>query len=429
LFVIVTAVFSGAILLLSNSPSAPLALAIAAVAIYARQVLMPRINAARDKQLQGNAETKGRFGRLHGLSVVLNFVQLIIAGYVLYRFLWFFFIVLVVLRRTFGGLLATAEFFMMRIGIVGAGMAGLACAEDLTRLGHAVLLFDKGRGPGGRMATRRIQTSAGEAYFDHGAQYFTVRDDAFRQQVAAWMSEGVAAAWPSAGCDGYVGVPTMNAPLGLMANGQSVQWATLVTQIEEFDRLWRLVLDQGEAVDVDIAVVATPAEQASDLLSSVAPDFAAQARAAASAPCWTLMLAFFEAVAVAQNCWRGGDIIGWAARNSSKPGRIGPESWVVQASRSWSRLHIEADPKWVSATIKEALSRMLGSPLPPVTGESCHRWRFARSGADGSGALFDLNRHVGICGDWLIGPRVEAAWLSGKALAEQIGDGPTKHVP
>jgi hypothetical protein len=87
LFVIVTAVFSGAILLLSNSRSAPLALATAAVAIYARQVLMPRINAARDEQLQGNAEAKGRFGRLHGLSVVLNFVQLIVAGYVLYRFL------------------------------------------------------------------------------------------------------------------------------------------------------------------------------------------------------------------------------------------------------------------------------------------------------------------------------------------------------
>jgi len=84
----------------------------------------------------------------------------------------------------------------MRIGIVGAGMAGLACAEELTRHGHAVLLFDKGRGPGGRMSTRRIQTSAGEAYFDHGAQYFTVRDDAFRRQVAGWASEGVAAAWP-----------------------------------------------------------------------------------------------------------------------------------------------------------------------------------------------------------------------------------------
>jgi len=321
----------------------------------------------------------------------------------------------------------------MRIGIVGAGMAGLACAEELTRLGHAVLLFDKGRGPGGRMSTRRIQTSAGEAYFDHGAQYFTVRDDAFRRQVAAWTSEGVAAAWPSAGSDAYVGVPAMNAPVRFIANGQSVQWTTLVTQIEKFDRHWRLVLDQGEAVDVDIAVVATPAEQASDLLLSVAPDFAVQARAAASAPCWTLMLAFFEAVAVSQNCWRGEDVIGWAARNSSKPGRIGPESWVVQASPVWSRLHVEADPEWVTASLKEALSNMLDIPLPPVAGESCHRWRFARSGADGSAALFDRVHRVGLCGDWLIGPRVEAAWLSGKALAEQIRlaevDAPTKHFP
>jgi len=321
----------------------------------------------------------------------------------------------------------------MRIGIVGAGMAGLACAEELTSLGHEVRLFDKGRGPGGRMSTRRIPTSAGEANFDHGAQYFTVRDDAFQRKVAAWISEGAAAPWPPAGSDAYVGVPAMNAPVRLMANGQSVDWETLVKRIEEFGRGWRLVLDRGEAVDVDMAIVATPAEQASDLLASVAPDLAARAREAPSEPCWTLMLAFFEAVAVAQNCWRGEDIIGWAARNSSKPGRIGPESWVVQASPVWSRLYVEADPEWVTAKLKEALSNMLAIPLPPVAGESCHRWRFARSGADGSGALFDRNRHVGICGDWLIGPRVEAAWLSGKALAEQIGvdegDDPAKHAP
>jgi len=87
LFIIVTAGSSGAILLLLNSRSAMLALAIAAVAIFARQVLMPRINFARDEQSQGNAEARRRFGRLHGLSVVLNFIQLIAAGYVLYRFL------------------------------------------------------------------------------------------------------------------------------------------------------------------------------------------------------------------------------------------------------------------------------------------------------------------------------------------------------
>jgi predicted NAD/FAD-dependent oxidoreductase len=308
----------------------------------------------------------------------------------------------------------------MRIGIVGAGMAGLACAEGLANLGHDVVLFDKGRGPGGRMSTRRIETSAGEAYFDHGAQYFTVRDGAFRQRVDAWMAEGAVAPWPSAGSDAYVGVPAMNTPVRLSSNAQRVLWTTRVLRIERSGRGWQLALDRGEAVDLDIVVVATPAEQAADLLASAAADLAARARAVTSEPCWTMMLAFAEPVPVAQNCWRGENSVGWAARNSSKPGRIGPESWVVHASPAWSRTHVEAHPEWVAATLKVALANLLGCELPPTVGESSHRWLFARSGAEGSGAIFDRERGLGLCGDWLIGPRVEAAWLSGTALATRI---------
>ncbi len=87
LFVIATAGVGGAILLLWNSWSGVLTIAIAVVAIYARQMLMPLINSARDEQLRGNPDAKRRFDRLHGFSVALNFVQLFAAGYVLYRFL------------------------------------------------------------------------------------------------------------------------------------------------------------------------------------------------------------------------------------------------------------------------------------------------------------------------------------------------------
>ena len=87
LFVIATAGLGGAILLGSNPRSGALALAIAVIGVFARQVLMPWINTARDMQLQGIGEAKRRFSLLHGISVALNFVQLIAAGYVLYRFL------------------------------------------------------------------------------------------------------------------------------------------------------------------------------------------------------------------------------------------------------------------------------------------------------------------------------------------------------
>ncbi|WP_294535960.1 FAD-dependent oxidoreductase [uncultured Rhodoblastus sp.] len=317
----------------------------------------------------------------------------------------------------------------MKIGIVGAGMAGLACAEGLAGQGHDVALFDKGRGPGGRMSTRRVPTLAGEASFDHGAQYFTVRDAAFRARVDDWLARGAVAPWPAAGEGAYVGVPAMNAPIRQMAEGQSARWATPVTRLERSSAGWRLVLGAGESIVVDIAVVATPAEQAAALLASVAPDFAGRAASAPSAPCWTAMLAFAETLPTAVDCLEGGeaDILGWAARNRSKPGRTGPEAWVLQAGPDWSRRHLEADAEWVALALSAAFSQWLGLALPATISRGAHRWRYARAGVEsveGSGALWDADRRLGLCGDWLVGARVEGAWMSGTLLAGRIAAGP-----
>lgn len=316
----------------------------------------------------------------------------------------------------------------MRIGIVGAGVSGLACAQGLTRRGHDVVLFDKGRGPGGRMSTRRVQTARGEAHFDHGAQYFTVREADFSQQVSDWIDDGVVAPWPAAGEGAYVGVPAMNSPVRRLAEGRDVQWSARVTGLARRGAGWRLSLDGGEVADVDLAVIAVPAEQAAALLAAAAPDLASRAAAAISEPCWTVMAAFAQPVPVARDCWRAGDgegdqghgIVGWAARNNAKPGRTGPESWVIQATPAWSRDRIDADPDEMRCALLAALSEELGVRLPTRIGTACHLWRFARSAQGGSGPVLSSDR-LGLCGDWLIGPRVESAWLSGTRLAEMIG--------
>ena len=203
----------------------------------------------------------------------------------------------------------------MRVGIVGAGIAGLACAHALTGQGYDVVLLDKGRGPGGRMSTRRMETQHGTAYFDHGAQYFTVRDKDFRSQVDVWIAEGVVAPWPAAAPDAYVGIPAMNAPVRHLASRQVVRWATRVTEMQELGEGWRLHTDAGEALDVDVAVIAVPAEQAGALLDRAAAGMAARAGAARSEPCWAVMAAFPEPVASAADCLRGDGVLGWAARN------------------------------------------------------------------------------------------------------------------
>ena len=311
----------------------------------------------------------------------------------------------------------------MHIAIVGAGMAGLACAEGLAGQGHVITLLDKGRGPGGRMSTRRVETRAGLAVFDHGAQYFTVRDPGFRTRVDNWIAAGCVLPWVAAGADAFVGVPGMNAPVHQMATPFAVQWGAKVTALCPLAEGWRVLTQSGSSVEVDAVVVAVPAEQAAELIDLFMADVAARVRATTTAPCWTVMLAFGEALPTPVNCFRGtkGDALGWAARNSSKPGRIGPEAWVLQASPDWSRQHLEADADWVAGELSAALSARLELILPPPIALSTHRWRYAHSGVAGSDAFWDADRRIGLCGDWFIGARVEAAWMSGTMLAEQMG--------
>ncbi|WP_330165653.1 NAD(P)/FAD-dependent oxidoreductase [Qipengyuania citrea] len=309
----------------------------------------------------------------------------------------------------------------MRIAIVGAGMAGLSCGQRLSRLGHEVRLFDKGRGPGGRMATRRMEDGGTTLHFDHGAQYFTARDPRFVEQVAHWEASGVAARWAAAGDDAWVGTPAMNAPLKAMAGELGVQFGTRIEQLVRDGEGWQIDGEGAPDARFDAVLVAVPAEQAGPLLQPHAPAMATLADQTASDPCWTLMAGFEAPLALVQDTLRQRGPIGWAARNNAKPGRASEECWVVQASPEWSRAHLEDNAETVAAALLAELAEANGSPLPRQLGATAHRWRFARSGTAGEEALWDAEQRIGVCGDWLIGPRVEAAYMSGLLLAEAFG--------
>jgi predicted NAD/FAD-dependent oxidoreductase len=132
------------------------------------------------------------------------------------------------------------------------------------------------------------------------------------------------------------------------------------------------------------------------------------------------MAAFSGRVPIEADILREDGIIGWAARNSAKPGRSGPESFVIQAGPEWSRAHLEDDSSAVTPVLLEAFSVRVGTELPELLSAVAHRWRFARSGGAGLGMLWNPDPRLGACGDWLLGPRVECAWLSGTALAEAM---------
>ncbi|MGB5341013.1 MAG: FAD-dependent oxidoreductase, partial [Thermoanaerobaculia bacterium] len=183
------------------------------------------------------------------------------------------------------------------VAVVGAGFSGLACARTLADHGHKVHVFEKSRGAGGRMSTRRTDSGS----FDHGAQYFTVSDRRFAPWMNSWLQDGLVARWnggivtldaggsqPTEGkTDRLVGVPGMSAICRHLAVDLGVSFETRVEKLERRGAGWRLAAENGADLGhFDAVVIAVPAPQAADLLAGTAPEMAARAAEAPMAPCW-----------------------------------------------------------------------------------------------------------------------------------------------
>ena len=107
-----------------------------------------------------------------------------------------------------------------------------------------------------------------------------------------------------------------------------------------------------------------------------------------------------------------------AARDSSKPGRPSGETWLLHATAEWSEAHIEATPEAVADTLLRAFAE-LGAPPPEAW--TAHRWRYADTEPPLDAChVWDVDRRIGLCGDWLNGGKVEGAWLSGRSLAQDV---------
>ena len=318
-----------------------------------------------------------------------------------------------------------------RIAIIGAGLAGAACAEVLVEAGHQVSLFDKSRGAGGRMSTRR-----GDGWqCDHGAQYFRARDPLFRAAVAQWETAGVVAAWqgrvvvvadastpsPDTNLTRFVGTPTMTAPARFAARNATLLTSHTINSIAREGMHWVLgCAESGEITTrFDAVVVATPAPQAAPLLARAAPDLAALARQVEMLPCWALMLRYDTPLSLPfDGAFVSDSPVAWVARDNSKPGRPDGETWLVHASARWSEAHIESSPEDV---IEALQGPFMALGAPAASHASAHRWRYADvAPAQMPGYLWNNTLGLGICGDWMNGGKVEGAWLSGHTLGKNI---------
>lgn len=308
--------------------------------------------------------------------------------------------------------------------------------------GHAVHVFDKSRGPGGRLATRRLEWvdgggTARTTRLDHGALDITARSSAFEAFVDEAMQAGWLVEWAPTLAEGslplddegrrHLPVPDLPSLCRQLLAGIDATWSFAVDRLHQGSEGWQVEMDGHRHETVfDAVVLALPPAQAAPLLGPHRADWARDAAVVTMEPCWTLM-GVTDDIDTSPSWDLGRPVAGPLAsvlRNDARPGRqpvAGEAHWVAHARAEWSIRHLEQPADWVRQQMQAALAAWLGRPLAWRHG-AVHRWRYATapSPSTAPSCWWDADRGLGVCGDFLGAAGVEGAWLSGQLLAGRL---------
>ncbi|SDE44444.1 hypothetical protein SAMN04488581_4022 [Mycolicibacterium neoaurum] len=299
-----------------------------------------------------------------------------------------------------------------RVAVIGAGLSGAACAQALRERDIEVEIFERGRAPGGRMASPTVHGRR----VDMGAAYFTVNDPSFTAVADGWISRGLARPWTDtfdvfspAGHDVTTGPMRFAAPGGLrsLVRDQLPDGVRVESAVESLDDLAH-----------DAVVLAMPDPQA--------------ARLAPQACTWvTYEPVIAVAAGWAERSWPFADAafvnddpdLSFIADDGARRGD-GAAVLVVHTTADRAQSHLDR-PDDAVAPVLSALRRVASVDAAP-SWTHAHRWTFAKPTGTHGDAEFGLDtsgRPLGICGDaWCPSgaPRVESAWLSGRRLGAAL---------
>jgi renalase len=308
---------------------------------------------------------------------------------------------------------------MGRVIVVGAGIAGVTCAQVLLQAGHEVLVRERAKAIGGRMASPRVEGRRA----DIGASYFTAAHPDFVRQVEDWCARGLARPWTDRFPElTETGLSTANpgpwryaTPGGLrsLVDDLSPDWVRLG------EIVWRV--EPGPAVDgeaADAVVLAMPDPQAERILTAGLPE----TRAVVAGRLWDPVIAL--AANYRRRTWEPFDgafinhdaCLAWVADDGRRRGDGAPV--LVAHSTSAYAAEYLSQPDAAAPGMVDALESRLGTLRPRSV--YTHRWTFARPTGTRTADHFFGSERIGLAGDGWGSPRVETAWLSGRALGRRI---------
>ena len=320
------------------------------------------------------------------------------------------------------------------VAVIGAGLSALVAAREFHRAGRDAHLFEKSRGLGGRMATRRLS----EARFDHGCQFFTVRSESFAREVARWEQQNLVAPWfnrmdeqgqaslnPDCENTRYRVAEGMTALPKALGEGLPIHRQHTVSEVRWTGGHWHLAFAENEPTVTARALLSTaPVPQTLALLDGCGDDTVTQAleplREVRYAPCFALMVLLDRQPVIGPSGFfapREDPVVATLADNAAKgvSPRIGAIS--ILSTDTFAAAHFDQDPDEVTA-------KLLAAAKPWLTGcevleSSLRRWKYARPVESFSEPGWLLPSHrLAVAGDAFGGPpRLEQAFLSGRWVA------------
>ena len=321
---------------------------------------------------------------------------------------------------------------MTKILIIGAGLSGLIAARELKNRGHEVILVDKGKGIGGRMATRR----EGEARFDHGAQFFTVRSEEFQAEVRDWQGAGVAGKWfdgfpspdnkkPNDHYPRFCGTNGMTGIGKYLARDLDVRLGEEIEVLQRDENGWTAQSQSGKEYSGDRLLLTCPLPQALDLFNTSGQTLPQERRGVLQSvsfePCFAVLaiLKNVSKIPAPGALYLSGETISWIADNFQKGISDQEGAITIHSTGAFAKANYDEDENAVAKVLLDAAREYLGAE---VSSFQVRRWRYAKpeNPLDIGVAHFpELN--LCFAGDSLSGGKIEGAFSSGLMAAGVLG--------
>lgn len=312
-----------------------------------------------------------------------------------------------------------------KVAIIGGGLTALMAANALRNNGvDDILLIDKARSVGGRLATRRIDNGR----VDHGAQFFTVRTAAFQEIADKWLANGWVRRWFGDNHPRYLSEGGMNALAKRLAEGIPTLLNARVTNIRREKNGYTLELENSDSIQASVVIVTAPAPQTIELIDKVAnAETLATLQQIQFDPCFVGIFELSEESTFSPIGHQDKDLPAGVLRvvDHQKKG-ISPIPTVsVYMTGDWSASRYEQEDADVLAQLKEQVADLL--PLGTLRSEQLKRWRYAQANSHISQAFLQVTDGLFVAGDAFLHAddvaaktRMESAVLSGLAVAEGV---------